>query len=148
MLWTIRRFTRTACLCRDVPCQTAMCRVGQWFGPCRASPAPRHLISVNQPSSPTPHFYRQGPGQPEPNPSLLLANPSLLLANPSLLLVRPLTSISQTPRFYLPGQAAPCRTVSAPCPTVPCQYWPCRRVGLTLAHPHIMRAFISDVTFA
>ena len=44
----------------------------QRFGPGR---------TLGQPGPPTPHFYRQGPGQPSPNPSLLLA--------------RPLTSISQ-----------------------------------------------------
>ena len=89
--------------------------------------------------APTPHFYRQGqPGPqlltfidrvrassaPNPsllvaNPSLLLANPSLLLARPSLLLARPLTSMSQTPCFYQPSQATPCRTMSARVGTVP-----------------------------
>ena len=71
--------------------------------------------ALGQPGLPTPHFYRQGLGQPVPQPptfidraqaspapnlSLLLANPSLLLANPSLLLARPLTSIGKTPPLY------------------------------------------------
>ena len=69
-----------------------------------------------------------GLGQPGPQPLTSIG--------------QPLTSISQTPHFYQPGQAAPCRTVSdrvgpcrAPCRTVPCQSGPCRRVGLTPAHP-------------
>ena len=45
--------------------------------------------------------------------------------------------LGQLPR-YRPSfidRAGPCRAVSAPCRTVPCQSGPCRRVGLTLAHP-------------
>ena len=54
-----------------------------------------------------------------------------LASNLSLLSARSLTSISD----YLPGQAAPCRTMSARVETVPCESRLCRRVGLTLAHP-------------
>ena len=84
---------------------------------------------------PTPHFYW-------PTPHFYWPTPHFYWPDPSLLLARPLTSIGQTPHFYQPSQAAPCRTVSdrvgavsAPCRTVPCQAGPCRRVGLTLAHP-------------
>jgi hypothetical protein len=100
---------------RDVPCQTALDRVGlawpcrtvpgrpgpqpltfidrAWLGPAQpqaltfidrawASPAPKPpLLSTGPWASrpPSPHFHRQGPGQPGP---------------------QPLTSIGQPPHFY------------------------------------------------
>ena len=60
------------------------------MGPGPARPPNPSLLSTG-----IPHFYRQGPASPAPNPSLLLANPSLPLA-------RRLTSIGQTPHFYWP----------------------------------------------
>ena len=64
---------------RDVTCWTAMGRVSQWLGrggTCRACLGARPLTSIGQarpgPASPTPHFYRQGPGQPGLQPLTLI----------------------------------------------------------------------------
>ena len=119
-----------ACCARD----TRVCEIG-WAGqPWARNPK-------------TPHFYWLGLGRPGPPQPLTfidrawagparLPNPSLLSTGPSS---QPLTSVGQTPHISLPGQAAPCRTVSdrvGPCRhrVGPCR-GPCRRVGLTLAHP-------------
>ena len=72
--------------------------------------------------------------------------------NPPLLSARPLTSICQArPRHAGPcrsmsGRVGPCRVVSEPCRTVPCQSGLCRRVGLTLEHPREYLLWLSLVT--
>ena len=144
-------FSRAGCnqhpSIRDVPCQTVLGPVGQWFGragPCQAGPAPRPLTSIGQawPAQPLTFINRTWASLAN-KPSLLLANPSLLLARPSLLSARPdppflltnLSLLSAKPGRAMPNRVGPCRAVSAPCRTVPRQAWLCRRVGLTLAHP-------------
>ena len=144
---------------RDVACQTAMSRVGQWLGcagPCRAGPAPRPLTSVSLalPAHPL-IFIDRAWASPAPNPSLLSTGPGparpltphFYWPDPSLLLVRPRTSIGQTPHFYWPDpsllsarpltstcqarprHAEPCRTVSGRVGTVPDRAVPIRTVS-------------------
>ncbi len=94
-------------------------------------PDPQSLTFIDQPSQPDPQrltFVEMPWASPSPN--IGYCKPSFLLANPSLLSARHLTSISQ----IRPHHAGPCRTVSGPVGTVPCQSGPCRRVGLTLEH--------------
>ena len=68
-----------------------------WAGPAGAGPAPQALTFIDRarasPAPSIPHFYRQALGQPGP---------------------QPLTSIGQTPHFYLPGQAPPCQILVSP----------------------------------
>ena len=70
----------------------------RFYLPGPGSPTPHSYPWPRPACPPTPHFYRQGPGQPGPQPLTSLG--------------QPLTSIGQTPHFYLPCQAAPCRTAS------------------------------------
>ena len=83
-----------------------------------ARPPNPSLLSTGQPGPPTPHFYWPTPHFYWPDPSLLSAKSGRAM----------------------PDRVGPCRAVSAPCRTVPCQARPCLRVGLTLAHPCFKRA--------
>ena len=108
---------------------------------------PQAFIFIYAPGQPGPKAltFFDGPGQPGPQAFTFIDTTQVSPApNHSLLLARPLTSISQTPHFYLPGQAALCQTVSGNVCTCagPChantpntQYGLCRRVGVTLTHP-------------
>ena len=124
---------------RDVPCQTATARVGQWFGrarPCRAGPAPNPALTfidrawagpAPNPSllstgpgparPPSLHFYRQGLGRsgPAPKPSLLSTGPGPARPpNPSLLSTGPRPARPSTHHFYWPD---PSLLLASPLPS-------------------------------
>ena len=67
-------------------------------------------------------------------PVLLARPPHFSWPDPSLLLARPLTSICQ----IRPRHVRPCRAVSAPCRSVPCQSGP-RKVGIDTAWSSMLR---------
>ena len=132
----------------SVPDRDGPCRPVVW--PCRTvpgRPGPQtpHFYWPG-PASPTPHFYRQGLGQPGPQPLTFIDRAQASPAQPS---PQTLTSIGQTRHFYLPGQAAPCRTVSDR--VGPCRHraGPCRaglgRIAVSAWHWHILGNTTVDV---
>ena len=124
-------------------CSWAKTQPNAW--PCGGLPsraAESSISNVVQAPRPNPVAWLGISPQPPPDPSLFSTGPASPATQSLTSIGQPLTSIGQTPHFYQPSQAASCRTVSdrvgavsAPCRTVPCQAGPCRRVGLTLAHP-------------
>ena len=103
-----------------------VCQRG-WAGRPRArnpkpltSIGPKPLTFIDRPGQPgllIPHFHRQAPASPAPNPSLLSTEP-----RPA----RPPTSIGQTLRFYWPD---PSLLSARPGRAVPDRVGPCRAVS-------------------
>ena len=93
-------------------------------------------LGPGQPKPQIPHFYRQGHGQPSPQPLTSIGQTSLLL------LARPHTCISQTPHFHWPDPslllAKPGRANPENCePREPPVQLLCVKWQTLIAHCHI-----------
>ena len=113
----------------------------------RLGRSPRKGLGLGRPGPPTPHFYRQGPGQPGPPQSLTFIdrpwagpapNPSLLLANPSLLSTGPGPAQSPTPHFYWPDPSLlSARPLTSIGQARPRHAGPCRPLWPRSQSPHV-----------
>ena len=85
-----------------------------------AGPASQSLTFIDRAlgrsGSPSPHFYRHGLGQRGAhNPWLLSTGiPHFYRQGPASPAPQPLTSIGQTPHFYQPSQPAPIQKIVSP----------------------------------